>query len=386
MRNTMKSGMHLKACGIGILAIAVVSMLSHRTNGYSPEMRRAMMAGPWEIAVQISTDGQGLSFPIKVADENKPEKLDAVLPVMGTPIEIRLEQYIPDLKWETSVVKRDGGGTVAELGIKGPSLDQKFWLNTDDPARQSMSSPVGGVALKKLHDPNKIEKLMRELANPKAVGVLSIWPQDSNSALEYVVYPKETMTIPASKYKLTVLDYMPHYQIDTKTKEVVNQSKKPINPAIKVSVNDGQNTSEEWLWSKFPSSPHQKVKLPFRMRFTDFDLGDTKGQYILAAAPESKPWLLLSEDGKTRTEEAIFGRPYPFADEAYSFSIEKLTYGAVIKSDWKNNSENLLSPAIIVMVKNAPAQQIVLELNKTTHIETGFGTIALIYRHQQESL
>ena len=386
MKNATKYSAHLRTAGISILVITVMSVLGGRAYAYSPQMRRAMLAGPWEIAVQIGLEGQGLSFPIAVSDANKPERLDGTLPVMGTPIELRLEQYVPDLKWETTAAKQDGGGVVAELAIKGPGLEQKFWLNSNEPARQSMSSPVGGVAIRKLHDPNTVEKLMRDLTNPKAVGILSIWPEDSNSPLEYVAHTAETITVPKSKYELIILDYLPHYQIDTKTKKVVNRSKKPVNPAIKVSLNDGKNTHEQWFWSKFPSSPHQKVKLPFRVRFTDFDLGGIGGRYILAAAPRSKPWLLLSKDGKTRAEKVVLGRQYLFANKEYSFAIEKLIHGATIKTHWKNGSENLLNPAVILTIKQSKtAQQVVLQLNKSSHHKTDFGTIVLLYRRRQES-
>ena len=88
MTNTTASGIYLRAEVIGILVISALSGLSEKACGYSPQMRRAMMAGPWEIVVQISADGgeeRGLSFPLNISDENKREKLDAVLPIMGTP-------------------------------------------------------------------------------------------------------------------------------------------------------------------------------------------------------------------------------------------------------------------------------------------------------------
>ena len=97
-----------------------------------------------------------------------------------------------------------------------------------------------------------------------------------------------------------------------------------INPAIKISVDDGENTYEQWLWAKFPSSPHKDLQLPLRMRFTDFNLGSTGGKYILVAARGSEPWLLFSKKGKTRAEKAILGQPYPFSNEQYSFIIENV--------------------------------------------------------------
>jgi len=150
---------------------------------------------------------------------------------------------------------------------------------------------------------------------------------------------------------LEYLQLIPHYSVDTKTKKVVNQSEKPINPAVKLAIDDGERTFERWLWAKFPSSLHKETKLSLPMRFTDFDLGGTKGKYILVAAGENKQWLLLSNNRRKRAEEVVLGRFYPFADKEYSFVIEKIMDEAIIKTEWRNNSERLLRPAIIATIE-----------------------------------
>ena len=344
----------------------------------------SFLGGPWELVVKMGLEGDGLRFPLAVSDESKPQKFDDVLPVTGTPIRVKLEQYVPDLAWQTVAVEQPGGGIVAKLAVKGKDLDQDIWLNPDDPARQSISSAVGGVAIKRLYNPDTAEALVRGLTHPKAVGIVSVWLQDSNRPFECVAKKAEPITIPGSGYKLTVLEYMPHYSIDTKTKKVFNQSDKPINPAIKLAIRDGRKTSEQWLWAKFPSSPHEKTKLPLRMRFTDFNLrGDGKDTYILAVASGTKSWLLLSKNGEIRAENAVFGQPYPFVDKEYSFSIEKIMDGAIITTEWKNNSERLLCPAIVATIEeNGTSEQAVLELNKPLHHKTKSGVLVLLYRRR----
>ena len=95
--------------------------------------------------IKTAQEGSELYFPITVYDENKPEKLDSILPVMGTPVEVELKQYIPDLKWESSVVEQDSGGIVVSLVIKGREVEQSMLLNSDDPKRQTITSVVGGA-------------------------------------------------------------------------------------------------------------------------------------------------------------------------------------------------------------------------------------------------
>ena len=370
---------------IAVVAIVAVAALTNQSLAMPTGPHHWFLTGPWELVVKMGLEGEGLRFPLAVSDENKSHKLDTILPVMGTPMQVQLEKYVPDLKWETTAVKHHGGGIVAKLAIEGNGLEQEIWLSSGDPARQSVSSSIGSVAIRQLHDRNTAEKLVRGLVHPRAVGILSVWPEDSNSPLEYVANLAETITIPKSKYKLTVLEYMPHYSVDTGTKKVVNQSEKPINPAVKVAIDDGERTFEQWLWAKFPSSPHKETKLPLRMRFTDFDLRSAKGKHILVVARGYEPWLLLSKKGKKRVEKAVLGRFYPFANEQYSFSIEKIMDGAIIKTEWNNNSENLLHPAIIAAVEqNGTGHQTVLELNRPFHHRTKFGTLVLLFRRRPE--
>jgi hypothetical protein len=302
---------------------------------------------------------------------------------MVTPIKIRLQHYLPDLKWETTAVKDTKGGIVAKLTIKGENLKQDIWLSPDDPPRQSISSSIGGVAIKKLYDPNRVGKLLQELIDSNAAGIVSIWPEDSNSPFEFVARKGDTIKVPKSKYTLSILDYVSHYSIDAETKNVINVSDKPVNPAIKVSVDDGKNIHEQWLWSKFPSSPHKELQHPLRMIFSDFNLGGTEGRYILAAAHGAEPWLLFSKNGKMQAKKVMPGQPYPFANEQYSFTVEKVFEHAVIKTDWTNNSNKLLHPAVVAAIEyDDTVQQAVLEFNQPYHHKTRFGTMVLLYRHQ----
>ena len=180
---------------------------------------------------------------------------------------------------------------------------------------------------------------------------------------------------------------MPHYSVDTETKKVVNQSQKPVNPAVKVAIDDGRKTYERWLWAKFPATPHKKeIELPLRMRFTDFDFHEATGKYILAVASGTKPWFLVSKKGKKSAERAVLGRPYPFADKEYSFSIEKIIDGAIVKTNWTNGSDRLLRPAVIATIKeNGTTNQAVLELNKLIHHRMKSGMLVMLYRRTQAS-
>jgi len=87
-----------------------------------------------------------------------------------------------------------------------------------------------------------------------------------------------------------------------------------------------------------------------------------------------------------RVERAALGRSYPFADKEYSFRIEKIVDGAIVKTDWTNGSERLLHPAVIATIKeNGTSNQSVLELNKPIHYRIKSGMLVLLYRCTQAS-
>ena len=387
----MITKLHIKVAGIVISILAVALIFTNlvsagRASAMHADPHHSFLGGPWELVVKMGHGGDGLRFSLMVPDESKPQKLDEVLQVLKSPIKIKLEQYIPDLTWETTAIQHPGGGIVAQFMVKGNNFQKHIWLSPGDPARQSVSSSVGGIAIRKLYNPNTAEALMRKLKNPKAVGVLSIWPENDNQPFECVARAKETITLPGSKYKVTMAEYVPHYMIDTETKKVSSQSDKPVNPAIKVILHDGNKTHEQWLWAKFLSSPHEQEKLPVRMRFTDFNLQNAKGNHILAVAGRTKAWMLSSEKGRRRLDKAGPGRTYPLADKAYSFSIEKILDEAIIKTQWKNNSERLLRPAVVATIlHDGTGRQTVLELNKPFHLRTKSGVLVLLYRRRPAS-
>jgi hypothetical protein len=383
----MKSKLHIKG-GIVIAVVAVTAILMTPVGtGTASAMdvgpHHSFLGGPWELVVKMGLGGDGLRFPITVLDESKPQKLDDLFPVLGSPIKVKLERYLPDLTWETTTIQHPGGGIVARLTIKGKNLEQHIWLSPGDPARQSVSSRIGSISIKRLYNPDTAEALVRKLTDPKTVGILSIWTEENNRPFECVAKPKETVAIPGTKCKIKIAEYLPHYSIDTDTKKVTSQSDKPVNPAIKVLINDGNKTVERWLWAKFLSSPHEQKKLPLRMRFTDFNLQDTKGNYILAVASRTQAWMILSEKRRKRLEKANPGRSYPFADKKYSFVIEELFDDAIIKNRWKNNSERLLHPAVVATVQQGgTGHQAVLELNKPFHLRTKSGVLVLLFRRR----
>ncbi len=355
-------------------AVGTMLLLAVGAPGYSPQMRRAMLMGPWEIVVQSHADRAPIRFPVEVADVDKTADLDKVLPVPGSVVKIRLSRYLPDLQWIVSGVDDPSGGIIALINAKGPGLDQEMWLDAADAKKRAITSSAGGIKLLQVYDPNKLEQTVKQLAESKSVGIVSVWPKKTKKPLQFVVKKGQSVSIPESGYVLKVLDYMPHYSVDTATKKVTNASKKPINPAIRLRFSKDKSSVEEWLWSKFPSSPHSKGKLPFRAEFTEFDLGQGAGCYVLAGAANSEPWIMFLKDGKVVAEKAETAKGYPLSDSKYVVAIKEYYGSGIIKQEWKNGDESLAHPAIVATVqKGQKKKELVLELNKPSHYDSEDG-------------
>jgi hypothetical protein len=364
------------------MVLIIVLLLVSMVHAFPKMGQTNSFSGPWELAIGTQSGDQDILFPIEITDRNKVGDLDISLPVMGTPINIKVNKYIPDLKWEFEGINEPNGGAVVSLKITGDNLNQEMWLDSSDPLRQSISSPIGGVALNSLYDPNTLSALVEELPVAKAFGVIWVWPNDSNIPYEFVARPSHTVEIPNSKYKLHVSQYMHHYSVDTETGKVQNLSDKPVNPAVKIKIEGVEKSVEQWLWSKH-KSPHSEKKLPLRMKFADFDVRTSDGHYCLAAAPGAEPRLFFSKKGKIQSTKVESGKPYSFTNKNYSFSIDKIMTGARLRKYWKNNSEKVLHPAIIATIDDKDSkQETVLEFNQPFHYRTKSATMVLLFRRQ----
>jgi hypothetical protein len=337
------------------------------------------LGGPWEVMVKMGLDGEALRVPVSVADENKPQTLDAMAPVMGTPIKVKLERYLPDMKQETTAVQDPNGGPVAKLSLRGENLQQDVWLCARDREKQSISAHIGSVAIRELPGPLDTS-VLQELTEPEVVGVLLVWLSETGSPLVYTVKPGKIVALPGSSWKLSILRYVPHYSVDRKTKKVTSLSDKPENPAIEIRAQGDKQDVRQWLWSQFAMSPHKMQQLPFRTRFLDFHVG--AGRYILTVTPGPRAHLLFLKDGNKHMEQVETGKRYPFDDKQCSFAVEEMRFGARLETRWQNGSEMLLHPAVVATIMQGDAaEQVVLELGQPFHHKATAGTLVLLYRH-----
>ena len=282
------------------------------------------------------------------------------------------------------VAKGPQGGPTATITIAGKDVQQEIILLADVPEKRAVTASIGGLAIRQIHAPSP-EVLLKKMIEEKAAGLLTIWADPNEPSKEIVVKKGDTFDVPGTAYKAEILEYMPHYSIDRKTKEVKNYSEKPTNPALKVRLTNGQNTYEQWMWSNFSSSPHVMSKFPIRVEFNDFDFGSSENRYFIVTGADDKWWLYYKKAGKIIIEKGELNHAYTFDNSEYTFTVNSIIENGILSKKWVNRSDKLDHPALVVsVVSDKGVQEAVVELNRPTHVETAYGTLVLNYRQKAE--
>jgi hypothetical protein len=367
----------LKKTAICLFAMVV---LSQPVWGFSLEMKKAMITGPWELVVKSDMKSAGFAIEITVPDEDKPAEIDKMYPIIGSAKKIKVERYFPNYQWKTVPQKYDGSGMVAEVKLSGPRLDQTRWLTTEDAARSALTSPVGSVAIKKLYSPENGQGVIDQLLKSGSLGVISVKIDNESKLLQFVIKNKFQTKIPGTDYKLKILKYVPHYSIDKKSKKVFSQTDQHVNPAILVQISKGFKKYEQWVWAG-AGSPHMKDTLPYKVSFTDFDLNLSKGRYVLVVGSSDNIWLISNDGKKNVSQPAEMGKSYPFTNDQYSFVVSQVLANTVLKDEWYNESDFLENPVLIVTIQDGDnSEQLILPLNKAQQTSDKTGSAVVTFR------
>jgi hypothetical protein len=342
--------------------------------------------GPWELTVSLGGQDSGLVFSVEVANEDVRQTLNKTFPVVGSPLQVKVLEYCPDLKWKTIVARDPKGGPVASITVAGKGAQQEVILLADVPERRAVTASVGGLAIRQLHNASTAHDLLGQMAKEKAIGLLIFWKDPNALPQEFVIQTGSSFTIPGTSYTAKILEYMPHYSIDRETKEVKNYSDQPANPALKVRLSDGQNTYEQWIWSNFSASPHAMSKFPIRVEFSDFDTGTSENRYFIVTAGNSDLWLYYKTTHGIQLEKVQMKHPYPFKDKDYTFTLDSMLSHGVLSKTWFNNSEKLQHPALVVSVESDKAtRETVVEIGQPAHVQTAYGTLVLYYHQKSQT-
>lgn len=380
----MKKKTLLKLCHLALLM--VLMQFSSLLFAFPRAQMIQGIKGPWELTVSLGSQDSGIVFPVEVTDEDAQQTLSQSFPVLGSPIQVKVLQYCPDLKWKIIVAEDSNRGPVASITIAGKGAEQEIVLLADVPEKRAVTASIGGLAIRELHNTSSVPMLLEKMANEKAIGILTFWTDPNAPPQELVVKAGDSFRVPGTPYTADILAYMPHYSIDRETKEIKNYSDQPANPALKVRLSDEGITHEQWVWSNFDASPHAMSKFPIRVEFSDFDAGPSGNRYFIVTAGESELWLTYTNTHGVQIEKAQMNRPYPFNSEEYTFKLDSFLPHGTQSKVWGNASDRLEHPALVVSVESDKgAKEAVVELNRPTHVKTAYGTLILNYRQKRET-
>ena len=349
----------------------------------------SFLLGPWEILARVGLEGETLHFPLAVEDRDQAQTLTQHFPVEGGPMVVRMRQYVPDLTWETRAIPEAGGGCSVKVMVEGEGLNQQWWLASRDFDRMAISSRIGGIAIRELRDPSRAARNAKALSTLRVFGVIAVGDGESTPIQEYTVHKQSTVSLTGDLGSLAVVDYLPHYAMNTETKKVFTRSEEPTNPAVLLRLEQKGKTWERWFWSRFSASPHEQTSSPFPVpiRFAHYDLGKkARDTSILIVAKGTDSWLLSQQGNKRKIQTLKRNQPYPFSDKRYQFKITDVTHGSVVRRVWQNNKNQLLRPAVVCTITTRGTEkEVVLEFNKPHHFKTQDGTLVLLFRRQAPS-
>lgn len=361
----------------------------------SPAMSFKSMSkkGPWELLVQLGEQGSPLRFPVKVPQYDKPLDLDKNIPIFGSTAKIKIQQYLPDLRWETYVEEKKNSGAVARVSITGSALPQPFsmLLSTEELKRKTRELQAGKIGLLKLVDPVHYQSNIKQLSNTDILGMLTVRVNDPSAKSkgniqEFIISPNQKIILPDNGSHITILDYVPNFTIDIKSKKVTSASDEPINPAIKVKIQEGDKSREKWIFANYPDlmmgnhPGNNAAKSTLQINFDHFSLKKDHPTYYLIISPGQTPALLSKVKKKIKVESIKKDAKYPL-DGDFAFTIDQTYESAALMKKWINGSEKLKNPALIVQYTLGGVQEeVVLELGKPFHKKTEQGTMILMYR------
>jgi len=87
-------------------------------------------------------------------------------------------------------------------------------------------------------------------------GIILLEKKSTGESKRYALELDKEIVSFEPNLKFKVLKYIPDFQINLETKEVVTKSENPDNPAIELEINDNGDVSRKWLFAKFHDFHH----------------------------------------------------------------------------------------------------------------------------------
>jgi hypothetical protein len=313
-------------------------------------------------------------------------ELDLEFAVPGLSRPLRVTQYLPQAQQVQNMVASDGTGgqPAVRVHVSGRKQSYDRWLVADAPDRNRLSSLIGTWRYMAVADSAQRDELFRQFEQEmtRAARVLVA----VNEAADPVVLPAqrgETHTFAEGAQRVTVRRFMPHFGLDERTHQPVNQSDKRVNPAVLIEVAHGGATEEHWLFAKFPEfQAHGAAAAPVRMRLDcPIEMQRSVPDIVIVSSARTAHECWVRNEGQIATRQVALNAPIDVPGSNYVFALTEFVPAGRLVETYQVHEAGSAASAVTVLrvdVPGAPAP-VWLELSEPRGIETDGGHMTLTF-------
>ena len=328
--------------------------------------------------------------PLELASPAMPAELNQTVSPPADLPPLRLLRYLPRAVLEQNVVpddKNPAARPAVKLSIDGPTQSHQRWLVADDPKRNRLISFIGTWRYMAVDDKRQRDELFEqfrtELTRPPK---LLITAPGAAEPVEMPAKPGTVRKLDKPKCTVRVREFFPHFGLNDKTKQPVNQSDRRLNPAALLEIEGRGGREERWVFAEFPDfKSDQESSLPLRITLDcprDHDSAAPDFTLVTVGRTAHEFWTRpADEKGKARTEPLALNKRVEIAGSPYTFHLAKFIPAGLLVEQYHATQGRGAVSALQIQTKDAADQEVTvwLELGKQRVIPTAKGPMVLVF-------
>jgi len=340
-----------------------------------------------ELFVQAQiADGAPVECIVKPQSSMAPSDLNAQLAVTQLAAPVKVTRYLPRARQVQAVepATGDAGAPAVRVQIAGRKQAFERWLVAGDPLRNRLTSLIGTWRYMAVADGTERDALLAQFENEltRDPQVL-IATDDATPPIVLEAKPGASVEFAGGKQRVTVRAFMPHFGIDTATKEPANQSDKRINPAVRVEVTQNDRTESHWLFAKFPDfQAHGTEALPLQMRLDcPIEVERSAPDMVLVTVARERQEVWTRFEGRIATRGVDLHQPLEVPGSSYMFALAAFVPSGALIESYEPAADGELVTALRVELPGADGatKPVWLELGRVRVVDTPAGPLNLLF-------
>lgn len=363
-----------------------------RGHGFHPPMTDQKLYFQCRPVEVKDKDAKPIEVALRLPPPGTSGDLDQSLDLPAGMGRIRLTRYLPQAELTQEVVAvRDAAAKPAlQVAIEGPTQSFQRWLIADDEERNRLISFIGTWRYMSVADKKQRDDLFaqfRDELTRRPTGVIS--GVDGKHAHKFPAEPGKTQDFDDLGCKVRVRSFFPHYALDDKSHQPVNQSEKRLNPAILVEIEYDGRKEERWVFARFPDFKARGAEqLPFRVAL-DCPIAKqgTAPDYLLVTLDRSTHEVWARHEGKTTARPIALEEPIDIVGSQYRFSLTRFVPSGRLIEEYHPVTGRGGVAALRIEVHAASEQMVPvwLELGRPRTISCRDGVVAVAFGPQQNA-